>query len=84
MILKDFECSSVGAQMELGVKTMEAETPLKQRDLMCIVRYALYGALLGGFFASLFKNNMTAVIGGAIIGGLLLILLKVLIVDAKK
>ena len=42
-------------------------------DWMCVVRYVLYGALLGGFFADqLFSPGAVSVYAGATIGGLLL------------
>lgn len=53
-------------------------------DWMCLVRYALMGALFGGFIGNFISSEPLPVYGGAVIGAVVFVLAKVFFVGFRK
>lgn len=70
----------------MGMKVANIDSDRKHPiDWMCIARYALYGALLGGLLADqALSPSGASVYLGAMIGAILLSAIKLIFLSSKK
>ena len=54
-----------------------------QRDYLCMIRYAIYGAILGALAGSIYDDQAVVVYGAAAAGAVIFLMLKLFVVDSK-